>query len=509
MYFEFLLSGHSVKVVNQDFIVKCRQRMPLAILGKCQIIDTTLEGFTYPSKYQGIYTVDISNQNQQEVIVVENQVQNKKHLPANDVSNLCSILTDVLSHEDLITINQLVSNHGANNSDNEIKLTYYESKAGSQDLNNGMVNICKKILFEKLPSKVCDDGFMTIDYHADKVNVIHINNEVNPLPTSSKDTMFLGVVVLPNEETKSTSIESNILPLGKKAKNIIQELLVGSVYWLTCRTGGCCKRNTIDCPIHCASHNMKFSDKSTHPGVVLISFVKNDWGALLPPGEVDPVNTSIVLKFEDTIYKSVPCNDDGLCLFYSVSNGIINNKEINNSVPKFNDKESFISSKIMDRIWEFIRTLTSEDLNKIIERFPLEDIEKNAKQWGKRIPNMIEKHSEWVMRFMTEITNAWYSKTQRWPFEVHALFLSWIFKIRIQIVLDNWECGYICVFDSDSDEYYPSQVKSIDKTYSATCVLLFCNGNIPNNTCHWEPRNTHFEYLTPIQNPTSDEKKNA
>ena len=47
-------------------------------------------------------SVDISNQ--QVVKPVENQVQN----------NECSILTDVLSHEDIATMNQLVSKLGVN-----------------------------------------------------------------------------------------------------------------------------------------------------------------------------------------------------------------------------------------------------------------------------------------------------------------------------------------------------------------------------------------------------------
>ena len=75
MYVEFLLSGLNVKEIRQDFINKCRQRMPLAILGKCSIIET-LEGFILPNVYQGVYyTVDISNE--QEVILVDNQVHNK------------------------------------------------------------------------------------------------------------------------------------------------------------------------------------------------------------------------------------------------------------------------------------------------------------------------------------------------------------------------------------------------------------------------------------------------
>ena len=80
------------------------------------------------------YTVDISNQ--QVVKPVENQVQN----------NECSILTDVLSHEDIATMNQLVSKLGVNKNKFEILLQYYELEAGTQCLNNGLVKISKKYL---------------------------------------------------------------------------------------------------------------------------------------------------------------------------------------------------------------------------------------------------------------------------------------------------------------------------------------------------------------------------
>jgi hypothetical protein len=62
MYIEFLLSGLNVKDVGQAFIDKCRQRMPLAILGQCSIKET-LAGFILPSAYTGVYNIS----NQQEV----------------------------------------------------------------------------------------------------------------------------------------------------------------------------------------------------------------------------------------------------------------------------------------------------------------------------------------------------------------------------------------------------------------------------------------------------------
>ena len=94
--------------------------------------------------------------------------------------------------------------------------------------------------------------------------------------------------------------------------------------------------------------------------------------------------------------------------------------------------------------------------------------------------------------------------------EAHALFLSWIFKIRIQIIADTFEHGYFCVFDSTSVENsFCPEVQNIDREFSATCVLLHCNGCLPLYTCHWINRNNHFEYLKPIQNPTEEMVKNA
>ena len=508
MYIEFLLLGLNVKDVHQDFIDKCRQRMPLAVLGNCSI-KQTLEGFILPSEYNGVYKDYISNQ--QEVGTLENQGQNNEH------RNLASLQTEVFSQEDLSAMNQLVSNHGDTNNNDvfETILTYYQFGDDTQEFNNGMIKIGKNILGKiLLPSEKGNDDFMPIDYHAKKVQVIHINDNVT-MPTSDKDTMFLGVVVLPNEETKSTGIESNIiesdiLPRGKKAKNIIEQLPAGSVYWLRCKTDGCCKKNSIDCPIHCDNHTLKLNDKIT--SVVVISFVKNDWDDFIPPGEVDPVNTSIVVNFKDTIYKSVPCEGDGLCLFYSVSNFLQDIKDKTKvDYPVFSDKISYISSGIIDKIWDFISTITADDMNMIIDRYPLDDIEDDAKQWqGNKISNMSDKHNDWVLKFMTEITNAWNTTTQRYPFEAHALFLSWIFKIRIQIIRDQWDTGYYCAFDSHNESYDGSVgVQNIEQRYDATCVLLQCHGSIPLKTCHWESRFIHYEYLKLINNPTKNERNDA
>ena len=407
-------------------------------------------------------------------------------------------------------MNQLVSNHGATNNIETI-LTYYQFGDDTQEFNNGMIKIGKNILGKiLLPSEKGNDDFMPIDYHAEKVQVIHINDNVT-MPTSDKDTMFLGVVVLPNEETISTGIESDILPRGKKAKNIIEQLPAGSVYWLKCKTDGCCKKNSIDCPIHCDNHTLKLNDKITNR-VVVISFVKNDWDAFIPPGEVDPVNTSIVVNFEDTIYKSVPCEGDGLCLFYSVSNFLQDIKDKTKvDYPVFSDNLSYISSGINDKIWDFISMITADDMNMIIDRYPLDDIEDDATHWqGNKISNMSDKHNDWVFKFMTEITNAWNTTTQRYPFEAHALILSWIFNIRIQIIQDKWDTGYYCAFDSHSESNYGHvDVQNIEQRYDATCVLLHCNGTIPLKTCHWNSRFIHYEYLKPINNPTKNERNDA
>lgn len=210
MYTEFLLSGLNVMDVEQNFINKCRQRMPLAILGKYTIIET-LEGFTLPREYQGVYT-DGGRSNQQMVNrLVQNQVQNNK---------LCITYTDVLSHEDLAKMNQLiVSNHGADNNTNEMILKYYVVAGEQQDhVNNSFVYIGKKILGKICPSKV---GFMYSEYHAEKVNILHIRNnniiEHDHYTWISTNTMYLAVVVLPNKDTNnSMGIESDILYLVEK-----------------------------------------------------------------------------------------------------------------------------------------------------------------------------------------------------------------------------------------------------------------------------------------------------
>ena len=450
-------------------------------------------------------SVDISNQ--QVVKPVENQVQN----------NECSILTDVLSHEDIATMNQLVSELGVNKNKFEILLQYYELEAGTQCLNNGLVKISKRILAKTFPKKDVNkkDKYMRCEYHADKVQLFQINNDITTMPSSpDADTMFAAIVVLPNEETKCMCIESNILPRGKNAKNIIKQLQEDSVYWLncknSCKNSGQCRRNSTNCLVHCATHKLKPNDNSTNSHVVVFSYKINHWGDFLPPGDTNPSDTSIVLKFNEKIYKSVPCDGDGACLFYSVSNYIIDNedKERFSNVPKFNDHDSLVSSGILDRIWDFISEITSDDMDEIIDLHPMEDIEKGAQQWEKTLPGNV-KHSEWAKKFMTEITNSWHTKTDRYPMESHALFLSWIFKIRIQIIRDCCHKGYHCEFDSNSLVYCCPPVKNIDHEFSDTCVLLHCHGSIPLYTCHWLSRYIHYEYLQPMQNPTAEVLKNA
>ena len=425
---------------------------------------------------------------------------------------------DDLSQEDIATMNQLVSIHGPKNDEEEVtlKLKYYEVVVGSQDLNNGLVKISKKIADKNLQSdrKKISDNFIAIDCHADKVQLFPINNDIFTIPTiPDSGTMFAAVVILPNEETKSMCIESTILPRGKKAIDIIKKIQGRSVYWLECKTSGACRKNAIDCPVHCASHKLKLNEKNTNSHVVVFLYKKNDWGTFLPPGDPpdELLTSSIVLKFDDKIYRSVPCDGDGACLFYSVSNFILNNKERFNDVPIFNNQKTFKSSNILDRIWKFIGTITSDDMEKIIEMYPMDDIEKGAKQkWTKKIPKMNEKHSVWVTKFMTEITNSWHTTTDRYPMELHALFLSWIFKIRIQIIHDNFETGYFCQFDSNSvEKNFCPDVQNIDRAFTATCLLLHCHGAIPLYTCHWISRYIHYEYLEPIQNPTAELEKNA
>ena len=69
----------------------------------------------------------------------------------------CSMETYNLSQEDIATMNQLVSILGTENNEEGVthKLEFYELQAGSQDLNNGLVKISKKIAGKMLKSARC------------------------------------------------------------------------------------------------------------------------------------------------------------------------------------------------------------------------------------------------------------------------------------------------------------------------------------------------------------------
>jgi hypothetical protein len=58
---------------------------------------------------------------------------------------------------------------------------------------------------------------------------------------------------------------------------------------------------------------------------------------------------------------------------------------------------------------------------------------------------------------MTEITNALHTKIQKWPSQDHLLILSFIFGIRIIIIQDDCDDGFVQAFDSTSEIVCPDK----------------------------------------------------
>jgi hypothetical protein len=121
---------------------------------------------------------------------------------------------------------------------------------------------------------------------------------------------------------------------------------------------------------------------------------------------------------------------------------------------------------------------------------------------------MNHANNDWVIKFMTEITNALRTKTNKWPCEAHALILSLLFKIRIIIIQDNCDEGFNIFFDSTSPKFCPETLISDTWKEKKICYIRRCDGSIPEGMCHWTKINLiHFEYLNPAEHDIDENAK--
>ena len=123
----------------------------------------------------------------------------------------------------------------------------------------------------------------------------------------------------------------------------------------------------------------------------------------------------------------MPNDGDGLCLFYSLSNFLTAKGYIEN---RFNDSASFQESGIVERIEKYIDKLSEDYLKLVSEMNMMDDIEEGAIIWQPKNPDMNHATNDWVIKFMTEITNALHTKIQKWPSQDHLLIQAgWGFAL--------------------------------------------------------------------------------
>jgi hypothetical protein len=180
---------------------------------------------------------------------------------------------------------------------------------------------------------------------------------------------------------------------------------------------------------------------------MVISYIKPTDEALQPPaGEIGPeTDKTLLIKFDNKYFLPIQCEGRGLCLFLSVSiYHALNDYDLKEFGLKsyFSDSDSFQTSGIAGSIEDYIHTLSEEDLKLISDLCFMDDVEEGAIVWEPEKSDMNHANNDWVIKFMTEITNALRTKTYKWPCEAHALILSLLFKIRIIIIQDNCDEGF-------------------------------------------------------------------
>ena len=167
-------------------------------------------------------------------------------------------------------------------------------------------------------------------------------------------------------------------------------------------------------------------------------------------------------------------------------------------IKSFNDKHSFDESGIVNKFKSYFDELSEEDLKLIAEINMMDDVEDGAINWTPKKFHMKHANNVWVISVMTEITNALHTKTGKWPSDVHALLLSFIFGVRIIIIQDDPDEGLSLKFDTTGETCRPDKRFNDQWREKDTCYLRRCDGSIPEGMCHWTKNPIHFEWLMPV-----------
>jgi hypothetical protein len=538
MYADFLSSGDEM-TFDQDFIDKCRKRMILAILSHCSIKDTLEQNFILPSAYTPPIENDDHHDDGDKVEGIKlprftDLNTNTESMSTNLTSavRLKGKLSKSICDEIRKFMTTAVQANDVDKDSFTAKLNYYvienEPQDKQQEGNKAMVIFAKRLIgmLYSIP-KIIKGKKVKAHTEVGQWNKLMATEiKILQCPTNqtecqipevhvSSDVIAYVVVILPNEETHRNAIELCLRTKGRQYCVINESLQAGSVYMVACKNADDsttnCTWNTVKCPLHCDSHKLKLNNIQYPSTVMVISYIEPTDKALQPPGEVDPdTDKKLLLKFDNKYFSATPCDGDGLCLCYSVSNYLA----FNNYDPTvfglksyFNNSVSFWESGIVGRIEDFIHALSDEDLKNISELNFMDDVDEGAMEWEPKKSDMNHANNNWVIKFMTEIINALHTKNDKWPSEAHALILSFMFKIRIIIIQDSCDDGFSPFFDSTSTICCPETLINDKWKDKKICYIRRCDGSIPEGMCHWTKKQIHFEYLNPADDDIDENAK--
>jgi len=136
----------------------------------------------------------------------------------------------------------------------------------------------------------------------------------------------------------------------------------------------CCKPNTINCSLHCATHPLNRNIQQYMRFLVISYFYPTD-EILLPPALPPTESRSDLFMYKEKYFRIIENKGDGLCLLYSVTHFL---KEHMNStgytlqkgcesLTKITNFETLTGSGIIELVARFVGDLTDEEFHTMTE----------------------------------------------------------------------------------------------------------------------------------------------
>jgi hypothetical protein len=283
-----------------------------------------------------------------------------------------------------------------------------------------------------------------------------------PIPNTkdNKDVVATVVVPLICWKTNADSIELELQTRGKIKKKISiikTTLQAGSAYMVRCKNHYsmnpssesanpcCCKANTTNCALHCATHQLNLNIQQ-YMRVLVILYIYPTDEILLPPAP-PTVSRSDLFMYDEKYFRIIENKGDGLCLFYSVSHFL---KEHTNStdgytlqkgresLTKITNFDTLTGSGIIELVARFVGDLTDEEFHTMTEynTYPPDiDFVEKIESFMPSKSDIKRLDHPWVKKLLGQIIDA---VNGTWPNEFQAYILSKMLQLRIVIIQDHY-----------------------------------------------------------------------